>query len=201
LIHFSSSEAYGSAQYAPMDEAHPLAPSTPYAASKAAADHVVLSYCATFGIDAAVVRPFNNYGPRQNDGAYAGIIPIVARQALRGEGVTISGDGEQTRDFTFVRDTAEATVRVYAEPATRGCVVNVATGREVSINDLVRRILDITKSTASVTYGPPRPGDVRRHCGDVHRLRTLTGFEPGIMTDEALLETVRWYADTAVSNA
>jgi UDP-glucose 4-epimerase len=201
LIHFSSSEAYGSAQYAPMDEAHPLAPCTPYAASKAAGDHVVLSYCETFGIDAAIVRPFNNYGPRQNDGAYAGIIPIVVRRALRGEGVTISGDGEQTRDFTFVRDTAEAAVRVYGEPATRARVLNVATGREVSINDLVRRILDVMESTAPISYGPPRPGDVRRHCGDVARLRVLTGFEPGPMTEAALRETVRWYADTAVSNA
>lgn len=195
LIHFSSSEAYGSAQYVPMDEAHPLAPSTPYAASKAAGDHVVLSYCETFGIDAAIVRPFNNYGPRQNDGAYAGIIPIVVRRALRGERVTIFGDGEQTRDFTFVRDTAEAAMRVYSEPSTRGRVLNVASGGEITINGLVRQILEVMDSRVPVSHGPERAGDVRRHCGDVGRMRRLTGFQPNAMTDEALRETIRWYTN------
>jgi UDP-glucose 4-epimerase len=197
LIHFSSSEAYGTAQYAPMDEGHPLVPCTPYAASKAAGDHVVLAYRETFGIDAAIVRPFNNYGPRQNDGAYAGIIPIVVRRALRGEGTVISGDGEQTRDFTFVRDTAEAAVRVYGDPATRGHVLNVATGRESSINALVRQILRVMQSDAGITYGPPRPGDVLRHCGGIGLLRELTGYVPALMTDDALLETIDWYRGRA----
>lgn len=193
LIHFSSSEAFGTAQYAPMDEGHPLVPSTPYAASKAAGDHVILSYRETFGIDAAIVRPFNNYGPRQNDGAYAGIIPIVVRRAIRGAGVVISGDGTQTRDFTFVRDTAEAAVRVYQATATRGHVINVATGHESSINALVRQILRLMQADVPISYGPPRPGDVLRHCGGVSRLRAMTGYELGAITDAALLETIEWY--------
>ena len=81
---------------------------------------MVLSYRETYGADVAVVRPFNNFGPRQNSGAYAGVIPIVVGRALRGEAITVFGDGEQTRDFVFVRDTADAAVRTYAEPGTRG---------------------------------------------------------------------------------
>lgn len=193
LIHFSSSEAYGSAQYVPMDEKHPLLPSTPYAASKAAGDHVVLSYCKTFGIDAAIVRPFNNFGPRQNEGTYAGVIPIVIRAALRGEPVIIYDDGEQTRDFIFVREVADAAVRVYEEPATRGQVVNIATGQELSINRLVREILGILDADVPIVYEAPRPGDVRRHCGAIGLTRKLIGFQPHITLNDGLIETVAWY--------
>lgn len=193
LIHFSSSEAYGSAQYVPMDEKHPLLASTPYAASKAASDHVVLSYWKTFGIDAAIVRPFNNFGPRQNEGAYAGVIPVVIRAALQGHPVTIYGDGEQTRDFIFVREVADAAVRVYEEPATRGQVINIATGQELSINRLVREILAILDADVPIVHDAPRAGDVRRHCGAVDLARRLIGFQPHVALNDGLIETVDWY--------
>lgn len=195
LIHFSSSEVYGTAQSVPMDEDHPLAPLTPYAASKAAADHVALSYRHTFGVDLAVVRPFNTFGPRQNDTAYAGVIPIVVEQALRGEPVIIHGDGEQTRDFTFVSDVAGAAVDVYAHPATRGQVVNVASGRETTVNELVGKLLDAVGVDAPVVHGPSRPGDVRRHCGSAARARQLIGLRPGRPIDDGLDETVAWYRE------
>jgi UDP-glucose 4-epimerase len=193
LIHFSSSEAYGSAQYVPMDEKHPLLPSTPYAASKAASDHVVLSYWETFGIDAAIVRPFNNFGPRQNEGTYAGVIPVVIRAALQGDPVIIYGDGEQTRDFIFVGDVAHAAVCVYEEPATRGQVINIATGHELSINRLVREMLAILDVDVPIVYEAPRPGDVRRHCGSVDLARRLIGFQPHVALNDGLVETVNWY--------
>jgi UDP-glucose 4-epimerase len=193
LIHFSSSEAYGSAHFVPMDEAHPLRPSTPYAASKAASDAIALSYRETYGTDVAVVRPFNNFGPRQNSGAYAGIIPIVVGRALRGEAITIYGDGEQTRDFVFVRDTAEAAVRVYQEPATRGEVLNIGAGAEVTINRLVRELLDLLDATVPVVYEPERPGDVRRHCASIGKAKDLIGFAPSTDLRTGLAETVAWY--------
>ena len=193
LVHFSSSEAYGGAQYVPMDEDHPLAPATPYAASKAAGDHVAQSYCQTFGIDAAIVRPFNNFGPRQNEGNYAGVIPIVIQRALRGAPVVIYGDGEQTRDFVFVRDVADAAVRVYEETATRGQVINIAAGQEVSINRLVREILAILDADVPILHEAPRPGDVRRHCGAIGRAEQLIGFRPQRALREGLTETVAWY--------
>lgn len=193
LIHVSSSEAFGSAAYVPMDEAHPPVPSTPYAASKLAGDQIVLSYQHTFGLDAAIVRPFNNFGPRQNAGSYAGIIPIVVSRATAGESIEIFGDGEQTRDFVFVRDTAGAMIRMYEEPATRGRVVNIASGREVSVNDLVRLLLDALGSDVPVRHVEPRRGDVRRHWASVDLARELIGYEPSTSLRDGLAETVAWY--------
>jgi UDP-glucose 4-epimerase len=194
LIHCSSSEAYGTAQYVPMDEAHPQMASTPYAASKSAADQVVLAYWRTFGIDAAIIRPFNNFGPRQNPGTYAGIIPIVVQKVRKGEPIEIHGDGEQTRDFIFVRDTADAFVRVYKHEATRGRLINIATGHETSINALVARLLQVMDAPDHPrVHSAPRPGDVKRHCGDIGLARQLVGFEPAAITDAYLRETVDWY--------
>lgn len=194
LVHCSSSEAYGTAQYVPMDEAHPQAAITPYAASKAAADQVVLSYWRTFGIDAAILRPFNTFGPRQNPGTYAGIIPVVIQRVQKGLLVEIHGSGQQTRDFTFVRDTAEAFVRCYEQETSRGRVINVATGQETSVNDLVSRLLHILGVPEyPIVHTPPRPGDVMRHCGDVRLARELLGFVPPVLSDEHLEETVAWY--------
>ncbi len=194
LIHCSSSEAYGTAQYVPMDEAHPQAAITPYAASKAAADQVVLSYWRTFGIDAAIVRPFNTFGPRQNPGTYAGVIPVVIQRVQKGLPVEIHGSGEQTRDFTFVRDTVEAFVRCYEQEASRGRVINVATGQETSINELVGRLLRILGVPEHpLVHTSPRPGDVMRHCGDVRWARELLKFVPSPLSDEHLEETVAWY--------
>jgi UDP-glucose 4-epimerase len=193
LVHFSSSEAYGSAAYVPMDERHPTVPSTPYAASKVAGDHVVLAYRETYGADAAVVRPFNNFGPRQNAGAYAGIIPIVVGHALRGEPIVIFGDGEQTRDFVFVRDTADAAVRIYEQPATRGRVINVASGTETSVNVLVRELLAALDCDVPIVHEAARPGDVRRHAGATELARELIGFTPSTDLRSGLVETVAWY--------
>src|SRR5207249_179130 len=143
LVHFSSSEAYGSARSAPMNEEHPLDPLTPYAASKAASDHLVRTYAATFGIDALVVRPFNNYGPRQNDRQYAGIIPTMLRCAFEGRTFTLFGDGQQTRDYIYVTDTARAALDLYKCSRARGHVVNIGSGQEISVADLKTKIEDI----------------------------------------------------------
>jgi len=196
LVHFSSSEAYGSADYVPMDEAHACRPSTPYAASKLAGDFVVLSYRETYGIDATILRPFNNFGPRQNAGAYAGVIPIVVNRALQGEPIVIYGDGEQTRDFVFVRDTADAAVRMYESLATRGQVVNIASGEEVSVNRLVRELLDALEVDVPIIHEGARPGDVRRHCGATKLAQELIGFEPRTDLRTGLIETVAWYRGT-----
>ena len=193
LVHFSSSEVYGTAQRVPMDEDHPLAPLTPYAASKAAADHIVLSYHHTFGLDVALLRPFNTFGPRQNESAYAGVIPRVLERAFLGREVTVDGDGHQTRDFSYVQDVADAAVRVYEEPRTRGQVMNVASGKEVSVNALVAELLEVSGSAAGVVHGPPRLGDVRRHLGSPARLQALTDWRPSVGLRPALESTVAWY--------
>lgn len=194
LVHCSSSEAYGTARYVPMDEGHPHDAITPYAASKSAADHIIESYVQTFGIDATIVRPFNNFGPRQNPGSYAGIIPIVVQRVDAGAPIEIHGDGEQTRDFIYAPQTADMIVRVFETEAARGRVLNIASGVETSVNRLVERLLVATgKPDHPVVHVEGRPGDVRRHCADITLARKLLEYEPRELSDDDLAETVRWY--------
>lgn len=194
FVHISSSEAYGSARYSPMDEDHPHDAITPYAASKSAGDHIIQSYVQTFGIDATVIRPFNNVGPRQNIGSYAGIIPIVVRRVLRSEPILIYGDGAQTRDIIYAPHTADTVVRVYESERCRREVVNVASGRETSVNDLVRRLLEIMGvPNHPVEHTADRPGDVRRHIADTSKLRELVGVSIPPISDEDLSSTVDFY--------
>lgn len=194
LMHVSSSEAYGSARYVPMDEEHPHDAITPYAASKSAADHIVHSYVQTFGIDAVTIRPFNNFGPRQNMGSYAGIIPIVVKRVLAGLPIEIHGDGEQTRDFIYAPDTADLIVDVYDATLPTGSVLNVATGVETSVNALVKHMLAIMGvPDHPVVHTPPRAGDVRRHAAEVSRLVNAVGRRPPAMSDDALRATIEWY--------
>lgn len=195
LIHFSSSEVYGTAKQVPMDENHPLNPSTPYGASKTASDHLVLSYHKTFGIDASIIRPFNNYGPRQNEGTYAGVIPLTVKRILKGESPVIYGDGLQTRDYTYVTDTADAAVKVYYTKSTRGTVINIASGRETSIKDLISKIAEIMNCKKPIVYDKPRPGDVRRFIGNNSLARKLIHYEPKIGFDEGLKYTIDWYRE------
>lgn len=193
LIHFSSSEVYGTAETVPMSEEHPLRPTTPYGASKVACDHLVQSYVLTFGIEARILRPFNNYGPRQNEGTYAGVIPLTIKRILSGQPPVIYGDGFQTRDYTYVTDTAEAALLVSTSPAASRGVFNVASGVEVQIKQLVTTIAEITGWRGEIQYGPPRVADVRRHCGDSSRLRTLLGFSPKVDLVRGLRMTIDWY--------
>lgn len=197
LVHFSSSEAYGSARFVPMSEDHPLDPLTPYAASKAAGDHLVRTYAATFGVDALVVRPFNNYGPRQNDQQYAGIIPTMLRCAFEGRVFTLFGDGRQTRDYTYATDTARAAVELYRCSAASGQVVNIGSGQEISVFDLKTKIEQILGWTIPTRHQDPRPGDVRRHLADITLLKSLIEFEQQVAIDEGLVRTVEFYRKQA----
>jgi UDP-glucose 4-epimerase len=194
LIHFSSSEAYGTALNVPMRENHPLIPSTPYAASKAASDYIALSYFKTFGLETVIVRPFNNYGPRQNEGSYAGIIPVVIRKIKQGKPVEIFGDGKQTRDFLYVKETAKATLKLCQAEDAIGRIINLASGKETSINHLVKKMIQMMNvKDHPIHHAEPRPGDVRRHCGGISLANQLIGFEPRIELEEGLRETIHWY--------
>lgn len=198
LVHCSSSEAYGTARYVPMDENHPLDAITPYAASKSAADAIVDSYRQTFEVDTRVIRPFNNFGPRQNPHSYAGIIPIIVSRIRSGIPIEIHGDGEQTRDFIFVRDTADAIVRIYKNPKCEGSLINIASGQETSINTLVTQIMRIMGAPDHpIVYSAARPGDVRRHCADISLARQLIDWTPQAISDASLTETIDWYLRAA----
>lgn len=193
LIHCSSSEAYGSGVGGPMPETHTLNPKTSYAASKAATDHLVQSYIHTFGIEASIVRPFNNYGPRQNEKTYAAVIPLTIIRVLEGGRPIIHGDGEQTRDFVYVTDTAKAAVSMFESENTRGRIINIGSGREATINEVIEQICKAMDYDGEIEHTDPRPGDVMRHQADIGLARQLIGYEPQISFENGIERTVEWF--------
>lgn len=193
LCHFSTSEVYGSAVYEPMDEKHPRNPTTTYAAGKAAADLAVESYVHMFNLDACIVRPFNNYGPRQNHkGLLAGVIPITAWRILSQGTPEIHGDGQQSRDFIHVRDTVDAVVKLFRVlPA--GESVNISTDNQITIGELVTRISKALGYRGEIMRKPARAADVLCHNASNQKVRSLIDYS---LTDfdTGLRETLDWYA-------
>jgi len=194
LIHTSSSEAYGTAQYSPMDENHPTDPTTPYAAGKAAADLMVHSFYKGLGLDISIVRPFNNYGPRQNSvGSLAAIIPATARRIQEGGKPIVEGDGEQTRDFIYVGDTVRGLISAYEKEESRGKIINLGSGKDISINRLLQGICDYMQYEGEWEHRPARTSDVRNLCADSKRAKELLEFEPEISFEEGIKKTLDWY--------
>ena len=195
LVHASTSEVYGSAQRVPIDETHALCAQSPYAASKIAAEKLVESFHAAYGLPAVVLRPFNIFGPRQSARA---VIPAVIRQALASDEIHL-GAATPTRDFNFVADTVDAFVRAGRAPAAVGGVFNVGTGREVAIADLVAlvaRLLgrDRVRIVTMEERLRPRESEVTRLCADSVRARDLLGWAPQCTLEEGLLATIEWLA-------
>lgn len=193
LIHTSSSEAFGSAVTRPMTEEHPRRPTTPYAAGKAAADAALESYVKTFGLDIRVVRPFNNYGPRQNTGSYAGVVPKTMERLLRGEPPVLHGDGSQGRDFVYVEDVAEGLLAVADCDAAKGLDLNIASGAETPILELLTTLCSIAGFRGEWIREPRRIADVDHHIGDASKLLRVTGFRPPTSLEEGLRRTWGWY--------
>lgn len=193
LIHCSSSEVYGTAETFPMSEDHPLHPTTPYAASKAACDLIAQTYENTFGIDMAIIRPFNNYGPRQNEGSYAGVIPITIKRIMDGKRPIVHGKGLQTRDYIYVGDTVEAMVQIYEHKNTRGKVLNIATGEEITILAMIKAIAKEMNYKGDFEFQRIRKADVMRHMGDIAIARKLIDFKPETSFDIGIKNTVKWY--------
>jgi UDP-glucose 4-epimerase len=199
LVQFSSSEVYGTAHSVPMAEDHPLLAHTPYAAAKAATDLVARSYATTFGLEVVTVRPFNTYGERQNDAAYAGLIPAVVNRVLAGEPVVVHGDGMQTRDMTHVGDTVLGTLAIASTDAALGLTLNLGSGREASVLEMVRLLLKALGAPEHpVEHVAQRPGDVRRLLADTSLAERLAGYRPRIPLSEGLARTVTWYVSAAV---
>jgi dTDP-glucose 4,6-dehydratase len=191
----SSSEVYGTAEYAPMDERHPLEPRSPYAATKAGADRLAYSYRVTYGLPIVIVRPFNNYGPRQHPEK---LVPRFVTQALSGEALTVHGDGHASRDWLHVDDTASAIEALIDAPldAVAGEVVNVATGTDLSVSEVARLVLEaVGDPTVEVVHVEERPGQVDRHIGSTDKLAGLTGWRASTSFAEGLERTITWYRD------
>jgi len=195
FVLISSSEVYGTAETAPMSEEHPLNPRSPYAATKAGADRLAYSYWVTYGLPIVIVRPFNNYGPRQHPEK---VIPRFITQALSDEPLTIHGDGHASRDWLYVDDDAEAIEAVIAADigSIAGEVFNVATGVDLSVLDIADRVLDVMGKPRDLKrHVPERPGQVDRHIGTVEKAERLLGWRARTSFDEGLERTVAWYRD------
>ncbi len=192
LCHFSTSEVYGSAVYEPMDEAHPKNPTTTYAAGKAAADHAVESYVKMFDLDAFIVRPFNNYGPRQNyKGMLAGIIPITAWRILNNIPPELHGDGLQSRDFIYVHDTVDAVVKLY-DQIEAGDAVNISTDNQVTVAELLTRICKDMGYVGEIVNKPGRKSDVQCHVASNVKIRAMIDYELTPF-EQGLRDTLAWY--------
>lgn len=188
----STSEVYGTAQYVPIDEDHPLQAQSPYAASKIGADYLAQSFYRSFGLPVIIVRPFNTYGPRQSARA---IIPTIITQLLAGQKKIQLGATHPTRDFVFVQDTVEGFIRL-AQTKTFGKAVNIATGRETQIAELAQRLIQEINPQARISLDNqrlrPEQSEVDRLLGSNRRLQELTAWTPGLSLDKGLRTTIHW---------
>jgi NAD dependent epimerase/dehydratase len=192
LVHTSTSEVYGTARYVPIDEAHPLQGQSPYSASKIAADKMVEAFQLSYGIRVVTVRPFNTYGPRQSARA---VIPTIISQALEGRDILL-GNLTPTRDFNFVADTVDGFLRAAGCPTAVGHVINLGTGREITIGDLAHMIGRLTDSRSRVVCDEqrlrPAGSEVERLCADNRKARQLLDWAPAYALERGLNETIEW---------
>src|ERR1035441_8790596 len=193
LVVSSSAGIFGELKTLPIREDHPVEPDTPYGSTKLCAEKLSLAFAKLYGFGVVCLRYFNVYGPNQRFDAYGNVIPIFVFQALRGEPLTIFGDGEQTRDFVNVRDVVQANLKAAAADGVTAAF-NIGSGTRISINELVRQIEDASGRNVTVQHGAPRAGDVRDSLADIGAARSRLGFEPAVGLDEGLPEYVRWAA-------
>ena len=191
LVHISSSEAYGNAIYKPQNELHPLNPRTPYASAKASSDLIALSYQKTFGIDVVIPRCFNVYGPRQPL-KWGALIPKVINSCLTNTPPVIFQNGKRTRDFTYVTDTAKGIIGV-AKHAKSGEVVNIGSGREVSVQWVLETICKMMNYKGKYDYQVQRAGDVSQLVCDNSKAKKMFGFKTTIELEDGLKETIDYY--------
>jgi len=195
FVYVSSSEIYGTAVGVPMSEGHPCKPTTVYGASKLAGELYTLAYHETYGLKSMVVRPFNTYGPREHlHGVYGEVIPRFVLRILNGLPPVIFGDGTQTRDFTYVSDTINGIVSASECDAMTGQSVNIARGREVSINELAGIIAArLGRSDLKPVYEIKRPGDVLRHYADISKAKKMFGYNTEVDIENGIGLYIDWF--------
>lgn len=195
FIQISTSEVYGTALRVPMDEEHPLNPTTPYAGAKVGADRLVYSYWVTHGIPAIIIRPYNQYGANQH---LEKVIPRFITSALLNEPLTIHGTGEYTRDWTYVEDLCRALDRVMHVDLdmVKGEAINVGTGRDISIKTIANMVLDeLGKPKTLLTYMNNRPGQVDRHIASTDKVLRLLNWKAETTFEQGIVRAVKWYKE------
>jgi nucleoside-diphosphate-sugar epimerase len=193
VIYASSSSIYGANPELPKHERLVPQPISPYAVAKLAGEGFCRSFWEVFGLETVALRYFNVFGPRQDPGSpYSGVISLFATALLEGRRPTIYGDGEQTRDFTYVANVVDGVLRACEAPKAAGQVVNVATGGRISLNELLRTMNQLLGSDIQAIYEEPRAGDVKDSQADISKAWTLLGYEPTVSLEEGLRRTLEW---------
>jgi len=198
LIHISSSEAYGSAISLPMKEKHPLLPSTIYASSKAASELYVRGFQKTDGLKMVIVRPFNSFGEFMRSDVYGAVFPKFYERLSKGKQCVINGNGNQTRDFTYVENTCQGILLADQTRNAIGETFNIAQGKEISIKKIAKLMTEKyneisgQKIKSKFIYSKPRPGDVMRHLADISHAKKVLGYKPKINLEEGLTKFISW---------
>lgn len=192
----STSEVYGTAQYVPIDESHPYQGQSPYSATKIGADRLAESFYRSFGLPVAIVRPFNTYGPRQSARA---VIPTIITQLLAGKEEIRLGSLTPTRDFNFVKDTAQGFIEIYRSDKTVGEEINIATQNEISIGELAEELIRQINPQAKIVCDEerlrPEKSEVNRLLGSNEKIKMLTDWEPRFTFEEGLAQTIDFFRD------
>lgn len=202
LVYAGSSSAYGNTPTLPKVETMPSAPLSPYALQKFVAEEYCRLFTRLYGLETVTIRYFNVFGPRQDPSSpYSGVISLFIRALCDGRQPTIYGDGEQTRDFTYVTNVVDGVLRACHAPDASGEVINVATGGRISLNQLFLAVRELTGGTVEPLYAAARPGDVRDSQADIQKAHRLLGYEPTVSFDAGLAQTVVWHraAETALA--
>jgi len=196
VVYASSSSIYGDTPNLPKHEGMRPEPRSPYAASKLAGELYCQAFYSVYGLETVALRYFNVFGPRQDpESQYAAVVPRFITALLQGRPPTIFGDGEQSRDFTYVENVVEANLLAAKAPGVAGEVFNIACGGQITVNELARLLVEIVGVNPQLKprYAPPRPGDVRHSLADISKVRELLGYEVKVSTREGLERTVEWY--------
>jgi len=198
VVYASSSSAYGDTPTLPKREAMTPDPISPYAVAKLASEHYMISFYRCYGLETVALRYFNIFGPRQDPSSpYAGVLAKFITQMLRGQQPTIFGDGEQSRDFTYVDNAVEANLLACNAPSAKaaGQVFNVATGRRVTLNETFKALQALTSYRGEPKYGPERGGDIKHSLADISKAEAALSYKPKMHFEEGLRRTVEWYRE------
>lgn len=197
LVYAASSSAYGDTEVLPKVEDMPVRPKSPYAVAKLAGEHYVSAFAGCYGMQTLSIRYFNVFGPRQDpDSPYAAVIPLFADALLAGRAPTIHGDGEQSRDFTYIDNVVSANLKALDAERLSGEVVNVALGQRTSLNELYRMLQKILGTDILAEYGPERAGDVKHSEASIARAQELLGYKTLVEVEEGMRRTVEWYRNS-----
>jgi len=196
VVYAASSSAYGDTPTLPKHEGMKPDPISPYAVAKLASEHYMISFYRCYGLETVCLRYFNIFGPRQDPSSpYSGVLAKFITQMLRGEQPTMHGDGEQSRDFTYIDNAIEANLLACKAPAEKaaGQVFNVATARRVTLNETFRTLQKLTSYAGQPKYGPERGGDIKHSLADISNAEAGLGYKPKVDFEEGLRRTVDWY--------